>query len=373
MGVLASTTGVLCDFRLTPYFSGFVIQFPAWNGTKMEFAPFERHEHLQRIFEERRRWGKVVGINTVGDLNEAIANNRLDAVVKVSETQHEQRLSRIADQIARDKDRPRWILIAGPSSAGKTTFSKRLGVHLRVNGLRPVRMECDHYFKNRVETPRDERGNYDFEHIEAVDLRLLNEHLEALRTGRELDLPTFNFQLGAREFRGNRLRLEEDQVVIIEGIHALNPRLTESVPDSDKFKIYISALTQLTLDNNNRISTTDIRLLRRMVRDHHHRGHNALRTLAMWESVRRGEERWIFPFQRHADAMFNTSLDYELAVLKTHAAPLLVEVKPTHEEYAEARRLQLFLDLVTAAPADMVPPDSLLREFVGGSSFERDA
>jgi uridine kinase len=373
MGVLASSTGALTEFRLHGCRDGLILQFPVWQEGRIEFPSFTEHAHLFEIFEERRRWGRVVGINTVGDLNEALARKRLDSVIKISETQHEQCLSRIADQIARDPARPRWILIAGPSSAGKTTFSKRLGVHLRVNGLRPVRLETDNYFVDREHTPRQPDGSHDFEHLEAVDLALFNDHLQRLQAGEAIDLPVFDFQQGARTFPGRTLRLGEDEVVILEGIHALNPRLTAGVPDAAKFKLYISALTQLTLDNNNRISTTDIRLLRRMVRDNQHRGHNAIRTLQMWENVRRGEERWIFPFQEEARVMFNTSLDYELAVLKTYAEPLLVEVKPLHPEYAEARRLLKFLELVTAAPSDRVPPDSLLREFIGGSIFEHDA
>jgi len=375
LGVLAPSTGTVPVFRILPYEPGFVIQFPHWNekSQKLELGGFERLPHLFDIFQEHKKWGRVIGVNTVGDLNAITASRKEKDLIRISETLHEKKLGHIADEIAQHRDRIKWILLAGPSSAGKTTTSKRLMVHLRVNGLRPVRLELDNYFRGREQTPRHPDGSFDFEHLEAIDLELLNDHLLQLDRGEEIQLPTFNFREGRPEFRGNTLRLAEDEVVLIEGIHALNPRLTDHLPAAHKFRIFISALTQLKLDNNNRLSTTDLRLIRRLVRDATHRGHDALGTLRMWPSVRMGEKRWIFPFQQEADVTFNSSLDYELAVLKPFAEPLLHGVKPTHEVYGEARRLQDFLSLVAGAAAEHVPPQSLLREFIGGSIYEADA
>lgn len=374
LGVLAPATGAVPVFRLLPYEPGFVIQFPSWNEEKkkLEIEQFERLPHLFEIFQEHKKWGRVIGVSTMGDLNAITAARREKDLVRISETLHEKKLGHIADEIAAHRDRVKWILVAGPSSAGKTTTSKRLMVHLRVNGLRPIRLELDNYFRGREKTPRHPDGSYDFEHLEAIDLELLNKHLVQLDRGETIELPTFNFREGRPEFLGNTLKLEEDQVVVIEGIHALNPRLTDHLPAAHKFRVFVSALTQLRLDNNNRLSTTDLRLIRRIVRDATTRGHDALGTLRMWPSVRLGEKRWIFPFQHEADVTFNSSLDYELAVLKPFAEPLLHAVKPTEEVYGEARRLQDFLSLVVGASAQHVPPQSLLREFIGGSIYESD-
>lgn len=374
LGVLAPSTGAVPVFRLLPYEPGFVIQFPRWNEEKkkLEIETFERLPHVFEIFQEHKKWGRVIGVNTVGDLNAITAARREKDLIRISETLHEKKLGHIADEIAAHRDRVKWILVAGPSSAGKTTTSKRLMVHLRVNGFRPIRLELDNYFRGREKTPRHPDGSYDFEHLEAIDLELLNEHLVQLDRGETIQLPTFNFREGRPEFLGNTLKLEEDQVVVIEGIHALNPRLTDHLPAAHKFRVFVSALTQLRLDNNNRLSTTDLRLIRRIVRDATTRGHDALGTLRMWPSVRLGEKRWIFPFQQEADVTFNSSLDYELAVLKPFAEPLLHAVKPTEEVYGEARRLQDFLSLVVGASAEHVPPQSLLREFIGGSVYESD-
>ena len=369
-GVLAPSTGSLGHFKLAPYAQGLVLLFPECHDGTVKYPQFFKQPHLQRIFEDHKNWGRILDITCIADLNQAVAEGRLASVIHLCEVLQEKKLGQIADQIASLKKRPKFVLIAGPSSSGKTTFSKRLEIHLRVNGLKAVRLEVDNYFKNRDHTPRDASGKLDFEHIDAVDLEMFNSHLIALEEGREVEIPTFNFQQGLKEFRGNRLRLNEGEIVILEGIHCLNPLLTEHVADEHKFKIYLSALTQLTLDNNNRISTTDLRLLRRMVRDHRTRGHSALRTLQMWRSVRQGEQRWIFPFQKEADAAFNSALDYEPAILKSHVRPLLAEVKPSEPEYADARRLLEFLEIVNPAPADHVPPTSLIREFVGGSAFE---
>lgn len=375
LGVLAPSTGAVPVYRILEYDPGFVIQFPVWDEktASLDLTPFERQPHLFDIFQEHKKWGQVIGVNTVGDLNAITASRRESGLIRISETLHEKKLGHIADEIAAHRDRIKWILVAGPSSAGKTTSSKRLMVHLRVNGLRPVRLELDNYFRVREKTPRHPDGSYDFEHLEAIDLDLLNDHLLRLDQGEEIQLPTFNFREGKPEFLGKTLRLADDEVVVIEGIHALNPRLTDHLPSAHKFRIFVSALTQLKLDNNNRLSTTDLRLIRRMVRDATARGHDALGTLRMWPSVRLGEKRWIFPFQQEADVTFNSSLDYELAVLKPFAEPLLHAVKPTHEVYGEARRLQDFLSLVAGTSAEDVPPQSLLREFIGGSIYEADA
>lgn len=369
-GVLAPSTGTLGHFKLVPYAHGLVLLFPEWVGGEVKFQPFFKQPHLQRIFEEHKHWGRTLGITCIADLNQAVAEGRLDPVIQLCEVLQEKKLGQIADQIANARNVPKFVLIAGPSSSGKTTFSKRLEIHLRVNGLRAVRLEVDNYFKDRDHTPRDASGKLDFEHIEAVDLEMFNAHLLAMEAGEEVEIPTFNFQRGLQEFRGHRLRLAPGQIVILEGIHCLNPRLTEHVPEEHKFKIYVSALTQLTLDNNNRISTTDLRLLRRMVRDHRTRGNTALRTLQMWRDVRSGEQQWIFPFQKEADAAFNSALDYEPAILKPHVKPLLAEVKPSSPEYADARRLMGFLEVVNPAPDVRIPPTSLIREFIGGSAFD---
>ena len=370
-GVLAPYTRCLDSFTLIDHDPGFVLQFPAWNeeSRAMEMPEYERQPHLFEIFQEHKRWGEIIGIRTVGDLNEAVASHKLDDLVKTSEALHEKKLSLIADQIAGRKEKIRWVFIAGPSSAGKTTFSRRLAVHMRVNGLHPVTIECDNYFVNREHTPLDDEGKPDFEHIDAIDHDLFNDHLGKLHRGEEIELPAFNFQTGRQEFPGKTLRLEEDQVVIIEGIHCLDPVMSRGIPREHAFYIYISALTQLTLDKNNRLSTTDLRLIRRIIRDNRTRGHSALRTFELWPSVRRGEKRWIFPFQRLADVAFNSSLDYEFAVLKPFVSPLLAEIKPFHDEYAEARRLIDFLEMIITAPAGPVPLSSIVREFIGESSY----
>lgn len=367
-GPLAPSTGALKPFKLLDYQPGFVIQLPE-RDMPIRLAPFERQPHLFRIFKEHKEWGRILNVQTVGQLNEIIARNEIDDFIKISEAYHEKKIAQIADKISAKREELNWICIAGPSSSGKTTFSKRLAVQLRVNGLRPVTISVDDYFVDRVKTPKDEHGQYDFEHIETIDLALLNDHLERLDRGETVEMPRFNFETGTREYKGHKLAIEPGQLIIMEGIHALNPRLTETIPPEHKFKIYISALTQLNLDRNNRISTTDNRLVRRMVRDHQFRGNSALRTLQMWPSVRRGEKQWIFPYQKEADVAFNSALDYELAALKNLAEPLLREVKPYHPQYAEARRLLDFLECFLNIAVDQIPPTSILREFLGNSGF----
>ena len=367
-GPVAPRTGLLGHFKIRAYEPGFVIQFPERDDPPY-IAPFEPQPHLFEIFKDHKEWGRILGVQTVGDLNEAILHGEVGDFIKIAEAFHEKKMVQTADHIFAHRDRIKWILIAGPSSAGKTTTSKRLAVQLRVNGLRPVMISVDDYFVDRDATPRTETGDYDFENVETIDLALLNDHLKRLDEGEEVELPRFNFESGQREYRGHKLRIEDDQMVIIEGIHCLNPRLTQTLPPEHKFKIYVSALTQLNMDFNNRISTTDNRLLRRMIRDNMFRGNTALMTLKMWPNVRRGEKKWIFPFQQEADIALNTALDYELAVLKRLAEPLLLEVKPYHMQYAEARRLTDFLDCFMGVSAEHVPPTSILREFIGESSF----
>ncbi len=366
---LAMSAGALHAFKLTRHAAGFVIQGPDRNDPA-QFAPFDPAPYLFDIFQAHKQWGRQVQVRTVGDLNNCIARHDIDNFIDLNEAYQERRIVLLACDIARHRDRLKWILIAGPSSSGKTTFSKRLALQLRVGGLHTHAISLDHYFVERGRTPLDDRGEPDYEHVEALDLLVLNEHLAALDRGEEVQLPYFNFETGQREFRGHKLRLKENDVVILEGIHGLNPRLTEHIPPERKFRIYISALTQLNLDNNNRISTTDNRLIRRIVRDNNFRGHSALTTLEWWPKVRRGEKTWIFPYQKEADVAFNSALDYELAVLKPFAEPLLSEVKPFHPQYAEARRLQQFLENFLTVPPDRVPPTSVIREFIGRSNFE---
>jgi uridine kinase len=366
-GPLVPSTGTLGSFDLIHYPPGLVLQLPAQGGSKI--APFKDQPHLFKIFREHKTWGRTMGVNTVGRLNEIIVNGDIGDFIKVAEALHEKNVARIADEIHRRRETLRLVMVAGPSSAGKTTFSKRLGIQLRVNGMRVSTISLDNYFHGPDRTPRDEQGNPDFEHLDSLDLELFNRHMNTIIGGGEVELPVFDFETKQRRYEGTRIKLERDGILIIEGIHGLNPRLSDLLPSEAKFGIYVSALTQLSLDNNNRISTTDNRLLRRMVRDHKYRGHSALRTLRMWASVRRGEERWIFPFQDQANVAFNSALDYELSVLKPIVEPLLMEVKPFDREYSEARRLTAFLVNFTGLSDRDVPNTSMLREYIGRSSF----
>ena len=367
-GPMTRSAGPLQFFRIVPYQTGFVLQMPTCD-TAPRVPDFKPIHVLTETFKEYNRWGRILGVNTVGRLNEIIAANEIRDFVKVAEALHEKKIAAIADQIASNPS-TKWILIAGPSSSGKTTFAKRLAIQLRVNGLRPVTLGTDDYFVDREHTPLTPSGEYDFEHLHAVDVPTLNRDLADLDAGREIERPTFDFHTGSRAYKGKKLRLDDDQVVVLEGIHSLNPELTPGLPDVRKFHIYISALTQLNLDNNNRIPTTDNRLLRRLVRDHRYRGHSATKTLEMWPNVGRGERTWIFPFQEEADAVFNSALDYELAILSVLARPLLSEIKPHQPVYAEARRMLEFLSHFIPLSADVPPPVSIIREFVGGSDFD---
>ena len=367
-GPLAPTTGTLSMFSLIPYAPGFVLHLPDRTSAP-EIEPFEDQPHLFQIFQEHKNWGRILGVTTVGRLNEITASGEIRNFIRTAEALHEKKLAQIADRIADARDTLRVVLAAGPSCAGKTTFAKRLDTQLRVNGVQPVMISTDDYFVGEDRNPLDEQGKPDYEHLEAVDIELFNKDLLRLVEGEEIELPRFDFSEKRREYRGETLSVGRDQIVIIEGIHGLNPGLTHLIPAESKFRVYINALTQLGVDASNRISTTDNRLMRRIVRDNAYRGHSALETLGMWQSVRRGEKRWIFPFQREADATFNSALDYELAVLKPLVEPLLMQVKPEHEEYAEARRHTEFLLNFLATTPSLVPRNSILREYIGGSSF----
>ena len=366
---LVPSTGYLTDFGLLPYENGFILQYPP-NGNPLSVGKFEENPVLFSIYQEYKSWGKILGVTCVGQLNELTHKGGIDNFIQVAEALHDKKIANIADSIHQRKGTVKVVLIAGPSSSGKTTFTKKLAIQLRVIGFNPVMISLDDYFVPREMTPRDEDGNYDFESIDAIDIKLLNEHLVSMFSGNEIELPQFDFKSGKRKSSGNMLRLEDRNILLMEGIHGLNDKLTHLIDPEKKFKIYISALTQLNLDNQTRIPTTDNRLIRRMVRDFQFRGHSALDTLRMWPSVRRGEERNIFPFQNNADAAFNSALDYELAILKHYAEPVLKTVKPYHEEYAEAIRLTDFLSNFIGIPERQIPKMSILREFIGESGFK---
>lgn len=367
-GYMVPSTGYLRYFALHLYDEGFVIQLPEIANPRV-IPPFAVREKLFQVQKESMRWGDLQNIETVGDLNREIVQAGAQNMVLVQEAQQEKKIAEIAEQIAKRGD-VKFVLVAGPSSSGKTTFSHRLSIQLKVNGMRPHPLAVDNYFINRDQTPKDERGNYDFECLEAIDVEQFNEDLRRLLLGEEVGIPTFDFITGQRKYDGRKLKMESRDILVIEGIHCLNPKLTETLPDDRKFKIYISALTQLNVDEHNRIPTTDGRLIRRIVRDARTRGTTAARTIAMWYSVRRGEERNIFPFQEEADIMFNSALIYELAVLKQYVEPLLFQITPDMEEYHEAKRLLKFLDYFLGIGTDRIPANSLLREFIGGGCFD---
>lgn len=367
-GYMVHTAGILNTFTLHFYKEGIVILGPDPQHPTV-VSKFLHQPKLFGIYKESKDWAKIIGVDSVFSLNKVIEENHYPELVRISEARQEKRISQIADMISQDREKGRIVLIAGPSSSGKTSFAQRLSVQLLVNGLRPVSISLDDYFVDREKTPLDEDGNYDFESIDAIDLELFNEHLEKLISGYEVDIPVFNFQTGKREYKpGRTLKVHEDQTIIIEGIHGLNPRLTQSVPEGNKFRIYISALTQINLDDHNRIATTDLRLIRRIVRDNRFRGHDARKTISMWPSVRRGEEKNIFPFQENADVMFNSALIYELSVLKRYANHLLKDIEVGEVQYPEAKRLIKFLQyFIPLEDETDIPVVSLLREFVGGS------
>ncbi len=367
-GYMLPDTSYLKYFDLRLFDDGFVLMFPTKEDPEKlpEFAPEQKIFHVQK---DSMEWGAKLGIPTVGALNSYIVNHRLKDLIMIQEAYHEKKIAEMAAQIAASPEK-KIILIAGPSSSGKTTFSHRLSTQLAVYGLKPHPIAADDYFVDREFTPLDEDGKLDFEHIDAIDTLQLNKDMLALLAGETVELPTFNFKTGKREYKGNFKTLGKDDILIIEGIHCLNDRLTRDLPAENKFKIYISALTQLNVDEHNRIPTTDGRLLRRLVRDARTRGADAKRTIGMWASVRRGEENNIFPYQEQADIMFNSALIYELAVLKQYAEPLLFSVEPGEPEYDEAKRLLKFLDYFLPIPADDIPNSSLIREFIGGGCFD---
>ena len=371
LGALAPSTACIDRFEVRPYHRGFYLSTPT--RTSPDVIPTAPNlDKMFRIFDTYNRWVNILGVPTIGKLNQRIRQGGAGELIQIGEAVHEKLLSNIADQIAlAHRERGlRLILISGPSSSGKTTTSKRLGVQLQVLGLQPVLVSTDDYFVNREDTPRDENGDYDFEVLEAIDLARLNEDLGRLMAGESVEIPRFDFVTGRRQWHEKPLQLEENSVLIMEGIHALNPRLTPSIPADAKFKIYASCLTSVALDNTSRIHTTDNRLLRRMIRDNATRGTSAADTIARWGSVRRGEERHIFPYQEEADVMFNSSLIYELSVLKPFAEPLLREIPNASPEYATAQGLLKFLDNFVPIVSQEIPPTSVLREFVGGSAFK---
>lgn len=367
-GYMVPATGYLKYFELYLYDEGFIIQMPGIADTRI-VPPLKVREKLFQVQKSSMKWGDLQEIETVGDLNREIVHEGAQSMVLVQEARQEKEIAGIAEEIAR-RGNVKFVLVAGPSSSGKTTFSHRLSVQLRANGLRPHPLAVDNYFVNREVTPKDEKGNYDFECLEAIDVEQFNKDLGRLLQGEEVEIPTFDFITGQRKYEGKKLKMDDKDILVIEGIHCLNPRLTENLPNDRKFKIYISALTQLNVDEHNQIPTTDGRLIRRIVRDARTRGTTAARTIAMWYSVRRGEERNIFPFQEEADVMFNSALIYELAVLKQYVEPLLFQITPDMEEYYEAKRLLKFLDYFLGIGTDRIPANSLLREFIGGGCFD---
>ena len=370
-GSLLPSTGYIHLFDLVKYYDGLLLQVPnREHPDKLEEVL--KQEKMLEVLKEHRRWNQILGIGTVGDFNKACNDGYATELINVSEALQEKRISQIADEIFHrgQKGNPvKLVLISGPSSSGKTTFSKRLSVQLMANGLRPYPISLDDYFVNRVDTPKAENGEYDYESLYALDLEFFNSQLQALLSGEEVELPRFNFNTGIREMSGKRLRLDDNMILILEGIHALNPELTPQIPAESKFMIYVSALTTILLDNHNYIPTTDNRLLRRIIRDFKYRGYSAEETISRWPSVRAGEEKWIFPFQENADVMFNSALLFELAIIKDYAEPILRKVPNNRPEYSEAYRLRKFLDFFVPLQDKELPPTSLLREFLGGSSF----
>ena len=365
-GFMAPSTGMLKYFDIVPYESGFVLLFPGANSRSVE--PLVTSNKLFHTLDDSREWSKMLGIGTIGSLNDAIAAGRGQEIMLLQEALMEQKIGNLAAQIASD-DKKKFVMIAGPSSSGKTSFANRLSIQLIAKGRKPHPLSLDDYYVDREFCPKNPDGSFDFECLESIDIKLFNEDMNRLLKGEAVDMPSFNFKTGKREYRGRKLTLGADDILVIEGIHGLNERLSQLIPPEHKFKIYISALTQLNIDEHNPLSTTDERLIRRIVRDARTRGTNAMETIAMWPSVRKGERENIFPFQEQADVMFNSALVYELAVLKVYAEPLLFGIERDCPEYLEAKRLLKLLDYFLPMPADGIPNNSLLREFVGGSCF----
>jgi uridine kinase len=368
-GVLLPSTDYLHVFDIISYYDGILLRVPN-RDNPVELDKMVQMPKMYEVLKEYVSWNKILNMNNVGEFNIACRNNKSFNLIKIAEALHEKKVAAIADMINLRSQKPRFILVSGPSSSGKTTFSKRLSIQLMVSGLKPLVISLDNYFVNREDTPLDEKGDWDFEDLNALDLPLFNQHLNMLLDGKVIDLPSYNFETGKREYKGEQIHLKENSLLILEGIHALNPQLIPEISEHLTFKIYVSALTTISIDNRNWIPTTDIRLLRRIIRDFHFRNYSARQTISRWSSVRKGEEKWIFPFQENADVMFNSALLFELAVLKIHAEPILAEVPKYCEEYCEAHRLLKFLNYFAPIQEKEIPPTSLLREFVGGSSFK---
>ena len=366
-GTLLTNTSQLYLFGLEKYYDGMLLRIPSLKKPDV-LGEMTRQDKMFEIFKEHHRWQSILGIRTVGDFNQAIDANHATDIINISEALQEKKIAKIAEEIASRKG-VKLVLLAGPSSSGKTTSCKRLSIQLAVNGLKPLQISLDDYFVDREKTPKDASGEYDYESIYALDLDLINEQFNALFRGEEVELPKYDFQSGKSKKSGNKLKMNDNNVLVVEGIHALNPELTAHIPQEQIFRVYASALTTILLDNHNYIPTTDNRLLRRIIRDYKYRGVSAQETIHRWPSVRAGENKWIFPFQENADAMLNTAMLYELAVIKMQAEPLLQQVPENCEEYAEAYRLLKFLKYFKGIPYNNLPPTSLLREFLGGSSF----
>ena len=366
-GTLLTNTSQLYLFGLEKYYDGMLLRIPSLKNPDV-LGEMTRQDKMFEIFKEHHRWQSILGIRTIGDFNQAIDANHATDIINISEALQEKKIAKIAEEIANRKG-VKLVLLAGPSSSGKTTSCKRLSIQLAVNGLKPLQISLDDYFVDREKTPKDASGEYDYESIYALDLDLINEQFNALFCGEEVELPKYDFQSGKSKKSGNKLKMNDNNVLVVEGIHALNPELTAHIPQEQIFRVYASALTTILLDNHNYIPTTDNRLLRRIIRDNKYRGVSAQETIHRWPSVRAGENKWIFPFQENADAMLNTAMLYELAVIKTQAEPLLQQVPENCEEYAEAYRLLKFLKYFKGIPYNNLPPTSLLREFLGGSSF----
>jgi uridine kinase len=367
-GFMVPDTSYLRYFQLVPYAEGFVLVMPERSAPE-EQRPFQPSEKLFRVQDEAEKWGETMHIDTVGGLNDQITRNDIAHTMLVEEAMQESRISDIAETIAK-RPEVKFVLIAGPSSSGKTTFSRRLSIQLTAHGRTPHPISLDNYYKERAEVPRDAEGNYDFECLEALDLDLFRKQMSALLSGEQIELPRYDFTKGGKDYKGDLLRLGEDDILVFEGIHGLNDQLSSFIPKGKKFRIYISALTQLNIDWHNRIPTTDARLIRRIVRDYRTRATSARETIEMWDSVRRGEEKYIFPNQESADVIFNSAMTYELSVLKVYAEPLLFQIRETDAEYLEAKRLLKFLDYFVGIPSENIPINSVIREFIGGSCFD---
>lgn len=368
-GTLAPSTGCLFTFGLEPYKDGMLLRL-ANRRCPSQLLPAIPQNKLFQIFSEYKRWGKIIGVSDIGGLNKVVEMKYAGAMIKISEALHEKKISLIADKIKAKGKKIKVILIAGPSSSGKTTFSKRLSIQLMVNGIRPIMLSLDNYFVNRENTPRDEKGELDFESIEALDIATFSDNILRLLKGEEVEIPKFSFETGQRYYDGEKLKINKNNVIIVEGIHGLNPKLTQLLPPEALFKIFVSALTSISIDNHNLINPTDNRLIRRMVRDYKYRNYSALETLKRWESVLKGEEKHIVPYQEEADIIFNSALIYELGALKQQAEPLLREVMGQYPEHSKALRLLKFFSYIKAVPTREIPTTSILREFLGGSSFK---